>query len=50
MTRAPTRTNFHSSRLIRVLADLAMMETSEPGTAFAEKLALWLDHNDEDVE
>jgi hypothetical protein len=29
-----------------VLADLAMMETSEPGTAFAEKLALWLDHND----
>lgn len=46
MTRAPTRTNFHSSRLIRVLADLAMMETTEPGTAFAEKLALWLDHNE----
>ncbi len=43
MTRALTRTNFHSSKLIRTLADLAVLETAEPATAFAEKLGLWID-------
>ena len=43
MTRVLPRTHFHSSRLIRILADLAVIETVEPGNAFAEKLALWVD-------
>lgn len=46
MTRALTRTNFHSSRLIRVLADLAILEAVEPGIAFAENLGLWLNLHD----
>ena len=46
MTRAPTRTNLHSSGLLRVLADLGVVETVEPGTAFAEKLSTWLNLND----
>jgi hypothetical protein len=46
MTRALTRTNFHSSRLIRTLADLAVLETAEPAIAFAEKLGLWIDFTD----
>lgn len=46
MTRALTRTNFHSSRLIRVLSDLAVVDAVEPGTAFAEKLGLWLNLHD----
>lgn len=46
MTRAPTRTNFHSSRLVRVLADLAVVDAVEPGTAFAERLGLWLNLHD----
>lgn len=46
MTRALTRTNFHSSRLIRVLSDLAVVDAVEPGTAFAEKLGLWLNLRD----
>jgi len=46
MTRALTRTNFHSSQLIRTLADLAVLETAEPATAFAEKLGLWIDFAD----
>lgn len=46
MTRALTRTNFHHSRLIRVLADLAMLDAAESATAFAEKLGQWLDLND----
>jgi len=46
MTRALTRTNFHSSRLIRTLADLAVLETAEPSTAFGEKLGLWIDFAD----
>ncbi len=43
MTRALTRTNFHSSRLIRTLADLAVLETTDPTFAFAEKLGQWID-------
>ena len=46
MTRALARTNFHSSRLIRTLADLAVLETAGPTNAFAEKLGLWIDFTD----
>lgn len=46
MTRALTRTNFHSSRLTRTLADLAVLEAGGPATAFAEKLGLWIDFAD----
>jgi hypothetical protein len=46
MTRALTRTHFHSSRLIRVLADLSLAQGVVPGIAFAEKLGLWLDLHD----
>lgn len=42
MTRAVTRTHLHSSRLMRVLADLALMDAAEAGTAFAEKLGQWM--------
>lgn len=46
MTRALPRTNFHSSRLIRFLADLSLVDAVEPGNAFAEKLGLWVDFTD----
>jgi hypothetical protein len=36
------RTNFHSSKLIRRLADLALVDAVDPGNAFAEKLGLWI--------
>lgn len=46
MARATTPTHFHSSRLIRVLADLAMLDTAPPGAAFAERLGLWVAFTD----
>jgi hypothetical protein len=46
MAKATTRTHFHSSRLIRVLADLALLETAAPGAAFAERLGLWVAYTD----
>ena len=46
MTRALTRTHFHSSQLIRTLADLAVIETTGPAAAFGEKLGLWIDFAD----
>ena len=46
MTRALTRTNFHSSRLIRILSDLAVADGVDPGMAFAEKLGQWVDYSD----
>ena len=46
MTRSPTRTHFPSSRLIRILSDLALLDAAEPGAAFAEKLGLWVDYSD----
>lgn len=46
MTRAPTRTHFHSSRLIRILSDLALADAVDPGMAFAEKLGQWVDYSD----
>lgn len=42
MTRALARTNFHSSQLIRTLADLAVLETTDPAAALGEKLGLWI--------
>lgn len=46
MTRALPRTNFHSSRLVRCLADLAIVDAVDPGNAFAEKLGLWIHFTD----
>jgi hypothetical protein len=40
------RTNFHSSTLIRFLAELDIVDAAEPGDAFAERLGLWLDVTD----
>jgi hypothetical protein len=42
MTRVLPRTNFHSSKLIRCLADLAIVDAVDSGNAFAEKLGLWI--------
>ncbi|GAB3538209.1 hypothetical protein GCM10027343_03390 [Noviherbaspirillum agri] len=42
MTRVLPRTNFHSSKLIRCLADLAIAETADAGQAFAEQLGQWI--------
>lgn len=46
MTRALRRTHFHSSSLMRVLSDLALVEHSQAGDAFAEKLGLWVSFTD----
>jgi hypothetical protein len=42
MTRAFPRTSFHSSKLIRCLADLEIVDAADPGNGFAEKLGLWV--------
>src|SRR4051794_26089177 len=42
MTRVSPRTNFHSSKLIRCLADLAIVDAVDPGNAFAERLGEWI--------
>jgi hypothetical protein len=42
MTRVSPRTSFHSSKLIRCLADLAIVDAVDPGNAFAEQLGLWI--------
>ena len=42
MARVLPRTNFHSSKLIRCLNDLAIVDAVEAGNAFAEKLGLWI--------
>lgn len=46
MTRVSPRTNFHSSELLRCLADLAIADAADPGNAFAEKLGLWIHFTD----
>jgi hypothetical protein len=46
MTRVLPRTNFHSSTLLRCLADLNVAEAAEPQPAFAEKLSLWIHFTD----
>lgn len=42
MTRVLPRTHFHSSKFIRSLADLAIVDAADPGNAFAEKLGTWV--------
>lgn len=42
MTRTPPRTNFHSSELIRCLADLGIADAPDHGAAFAERLGQWI--------
>jgi hypothetical protein len=42
MTRMLTRTNFHSSKLIRCLADMAIVDAVDHDKAFSEKLGLWI--------
>ena len=46
MTRVLPRTHFHSSRLVRVLADLAAVKPVPHGAALAENLGLWVDYTD----
>ena len=46
MARATTPTHFHSSQLIRILADLALLEAAPPGAAFAQRLGLWVNFTD----
>ena len=46
MTRVLPRTNFNSSPYVRLLSDLALVEASEPGHAFAERLGSWLNFKD----
>jgi hypothetical protein len=43
MTRALTRSHFHSSRFLLALADLSLLDVADAGTEFAEKLGLWVD-------
>lgn len=42
MTRVLPRTHFHSSKLVRCLADLAIVDTVDSGDAFAEQLGQWI--------
>jgi hypothetical protein len=42
MTQMLARTHFHSSKLIRCLVDLAVVDTVDPENAFAEKLGEWI--------
>lgn len=46
MTRALPRTNFNSSRLIRLLADLSVVDEAKSPQDFAERLGEWLDVGD----
>ena len=46
MTRAPTRTHFNSSSLMRALADLDTVDATGSGPAFAEKLSHWVSFTD----
>ena len=46
MTRALPRTNFHSSQLIRCLAELDLLEGVEPTSDFADGLAQWMHFTD----
>lgn len=42
MTRVLPRTNFHSSKLIRCLSELALADAGDSGNAFAEQLGQWV--------
>lgn len=46
MTRALPSTNFHSSTLLRCLADLALVDAVEAGNGFAERLGEWVHFTD----
>ncbi len=46
MTRDLPRTNFHSSQLIRCLAELDLLEGAEPAGDFADKLGQWMHFTD----
>jgi len=46
MTQSSPRTNFNSSRLIRVLADLSVANPAESKRSLAERLGQWLDFSD----
>ena len=46
MTRTLTRASFHSAELVRVLAELSLLDTVEQGAAFAEKLGQWVSFTD----
>lgn len=46
MTRVLPHTNFHSSKFLRCLADLSIVDAVESGNAFAEKLGLWIHFTD----
>jgi hypothetical protein len=46
MTRVLPRTNFHSSQLIRCLAELDLLESAEPASDFADELGQWMHFTD----
>lgn len=46
MTRDLPRTNFHSSQLIRCLAELDLLEGAEPAGDFADELGQWMHFTD----
>jgi hypothetical protein len=46
MTQAVPRTNFNRSRLVRLLADLSIVDVAESKPDFAERLSQWLDLSD----
>jgi len=46
MGRALPRTNFNSSRLLRLLAELSAVDDGEPKQGFAERLGHWLNFSD----
>jgi hypothetical protein len=46
MTRDLPRTNFHSSQLIRCLADLDLLDGAEPTSDFADELGQWMHFTD----
>ncbi|MEO7493591.1 MAG: DUF3348 family protein [Massilia sp.] len=46
MTRVLPRTNFHSSQLIRCLAELDLLQGAEPAGEFADELGQWMHFTD----
>jgi hypothetical protein len=46
MTRVAPLTSFHSSQLIRCLAELDLLEGAEPKTDFADELGQWMHFTD----
>ena len=46
MTRSSPGTNFNSSRFVRFLAELSIVDAAESKQAFAERLGQWLDFAD----